>query len=190
MRARGNQKFGKRAKRIEGQFAPRTIEMLESPAMAVLGLSDRRVLDRLEIELAHHGGCDNGDLPCTYDDFQRFGIDRHSVAPAIRRLVALGFVEVTERGVAGNREFRRPNRYRLTFRHTTAGPTDEWRSIKTISEAVHRAKVAQAAVSEPRSRKRNSSAGKRQFSVGVSPTDGTKLEACESELSLKSASNP
>jgi hypothetical protein len=48
--------------RINEQFLARVVSMLESPAYRVLSLSARRVLDRLEIELAHHGGNDNGDL--------------------------------------------------------------------------------------------------------------------------------
>jgi hypothetical protein len=57
----------RRISRIAGQFAPRTIAMIESPAFRVLSLSAHRILARLEIELAHHGGKDNGALPCTYD---------------------------------------------------------------------------------------------------------------------------
>ena len=49
-----------RDKSIPGQFAGRLIEMLEAPAYRVLSLSARRVLDRVEIELGHHGGNDNG----------------------------------------------------------------------------------------------------------------------------------
>ena len=64
--------------------------MLESPTFRELSLSARRVLDRLEIELAHHGGMDNGRLPVTYDDFQRYGIDRNAIAPAILELIAPG----------------------------------------------------------------------------------------------------
>jgi hypothetical protein len=56
---------GKRRTKILGQFAPRTIDMLRSSAWSVLSLSGRRVIDRLEIELADHGGTDNGKLPCT-----------------------------------------------------------------------------------------------------------------------------
>lgn len=48
---------------IDGQFQPRLIEMLESPASRVLSLSAHRVLDRIAIELGHHGGNDNGKLP-------------------------------------------------------------------------------------------------------------------------------
>ena len=60
---------------IGGTFAPRLIEMISSPAFCVLSLSARRVLDRLEIELASHGGTNNGKLPVTFADFHRYGID-------------------------------------------------------------------------------------------------------------------
>jgi hypothetical protein len=54
---------------ISGVFAWRLIEMLESPANRVLSLSAKRGLERLEIELARHGGKseENGRLPCTFD---------------------------------------------------------------------------------------------------------------------------
>ena len=103
-RSTGQLKTNRRTK-IHGQFAPRTIEMLESPAFRVLSLSARRILDRVEIELAHHGGQDNGKLPVTFDDFARYGINRQQIAPAIRECEALGFLQITERGRAGNAEF-------------------------------------------------------------------------------------
>src|SRR5258707_12030551 len=103
---------------ISGQFPPRLIEMLESYAYGVLSLSAGRVMDRIEIELAHNGGNDNGRLPITYSDFVSYGLDRHAIGPAIREAVALGFLVVTERGRAGNAEFRSPNRFRLTYRHS------------------------------------------------------------------------
>jgi hypothetical protein len=89
---------------INGAFAWRLIEMLESPAYRVLSLSAHRAMARLEIELAHHGGKpeENGKLPCTYEHFAEFGLHRDAIAPAIRELVALGFVEITQRGSAGN----------------------------------------------------------------------------------------
>src|SRR3974390_676531 len=98
----------RRRNAISGQFAARLIEMLESPAYRTLSLSARRVLDRVEIELAHHGGQDNGSLPVTYDDFQSYGIHRHAIWPAIKECVALGFLEITRQGRAGNAEFRIP----------------------------------------------------------------------------------
>ncbi len=130
---------------IAGQFAPRLIEMLESPAHRVLSLSARRIVNRLEIEHAHHGGTENGNLQTTYDQFVEFGIHRHSIAAAIRETVALGFVVVTEKGRAGNAEFRRSNRFRLTFRHTDkADPTNEWQKISSIEEAHSIAKAARS----------------------------------------------
>ena len=167
------QRFGKRATSIQGQFAPRLIDMLVSPAYRVLSLSARRIFDRLEIELANHGGKENGRLPCTYEHFQEYGIDRDSIAPAIRELVALGFIEVTEHGTAGNSEFRRPNLFRITYRNTDgagpknrsgAGRTDEWRAVKTIERAVELATAA-------RSKKSNPSRGFSHVSVGVSRTE-------------------
>jgi hypothetical protein len=124
-----------RRNKFEGQFAGRLIAMLESPAWASLTLTARRVLDRLEIELAKHGGNDNGKLVVTYEQFIAFGIDKNSIAAAIRELEALGFVEA-EHGKAGNREYRWPSSYRLTYHDVgRAKPTNEWKRIKTTEEA-------------------------------------------------------
>jgi hypothetical protein len=133
---------------IGGQFAPRTIEMLESPAHRVLSLSARKILDRLEIEMAHHGGTDNGRLPVTYDQFQAFGLDRQAIRPAIRETVALGFVEITREGRAGNAEWRQPNLFRLTYRHSDGERgygTNEWRRVESVEEAAAIAKAARNA---------------------------------------------
>jgi hypothetical protein len=133
----------RRQTQIDGQFAAREIKMLAAPAFRVLSLSARRVLDRLEIELAHHGGKENGRLPVTYDDFVKYGIDRHAVAPAIREVTALGFAEVTVRGRAGNAEWREPNLFRITYKHTNeAGPTHEWKRIYNDEQAYKTAKAA------------------------------------------------
>jgi hypothetical protein len=118
--------------------------MLRSPAYCVLSLSARRVLDRIEIEMADHGGTDNGRLPVTYDDFGRYGIHRHAIGPAIREVVALGFVEITEAGRAGNAEWRKPNLFRLTYRHTKYEATNDWDKIKTPEEAEANARSARA----------------------------------------------
>ena len=118
--------------------------MLESPAYRALSHSALRVISRVEIELAHHGK-DNGKLPVTYDNFQDYGIDRHAIGPAIREAVALGFLEITEAGRAGNAEWRTPNLFRITFRHAKGLPGDgthEWRRIDTKDEAVSTAKAA------------------------------------------------
>ena len=126
---------------ISGQFAPRLIEMLRSPAYRALSLSARRILDRIEIELANHGGRDNGKLPVTYQNLKDFGIsNRDDIARGNRELCALGFIERT-RGHAGNGEFRRPNLYRLTYLPAFGKkPTHEWRQIKALNKAAKIAK--------------------------------------------------
>lgn len=138
--------------KIDGQFNARTIELLESPAYRVLSLSGRRLLDRIAIELAQHGGNDNGALPVTYEHFTEYGIDRHSIAPAIRECEALGLLEVTMRGRPGAGESRWPNLFRLTWVNckSTPNPTHEWRRIKTIEEAQILAVAARRASKKPR----------------------------------------
>jgi hypothetical protein len=132
----------RRRNTIEGQFAPRLIEMLRSPAFRILSRAARQVLARIEIELADHGGMDNGKLPVIFDDFEAYGVRRHSIAPAIRELAAVGFIEVMEHGRAGNAEWRRPSKYRITYRHADrAPPTHEWRRI-TEDDAIMIAKSA------------------------------------------------
>ena len=63
--------------------------------------------------------------------------------------MALGFLEITEHGRAGNAEWRRPNYFRLTYQPAKGLPghgTNEWRRFQTIEDAraahVSRAKHA------------------------------------------------
>lgn len=128
----------RRRNKISGQFSAHLVEMVESPAWRVASLSCRRVLDRVEIEHAHHGGNDNGKLPVTFNQFHEYGIHRHSIAPGIREAEALGFLVVTVNGRAGNAEHRTPNLFRLTYRDAEGLPGDgthEWRRITTTEEA-------------------------------------------------------
>lgn len=138
----------KRRNRINEQFAARTIPMLESPAYRVLSLSAHKVISRLEIELAHHGGNDNGKLPVTTDQFVEYGMHRTSVAPAIREAEALGFIRITDRGRGGNAEYRTPNKFFLTFAHCRNSrkmpPTHDWHRIETVEEAERIARAARA----------------------------------------------
>jgi hypothetical protein len=119
-----------------------------------MSLSAKRVLERLEIELYHHGGKpeENGRLACTFEHFVEFGIHRHAIAPAIREAVALGFVEITRQGCAGNANYRQPTLYRLTYRFcgSQQETTDEWRQIKTIEEAEATSERARSQRSERR----------------------------------------
>ena len=105
----------KRRNQINEQFSARLISMLESPAYRALSRSAHLVISRIEVELARHGGNDNGRLPVTTDQFVEFGMHRSSVAPAIREAEALGFIRITERGRGGNAEHGSPNKFFLTF---------------------------------------------------------------------------
>jgi hypothetical protein len=151
---------------IGGQFAPRRIDMLSSAAYRTLSLSARRVLDRLEIELAGHGGTDNGRLPCTYEDFEKYGMDRHAIGPAIREAEALGFIQVTVRGCAGNAQWRTPNLFRLTYRptkHCHGDGSHEWMRIESIEQAEAIARAARKGAMPTRATAR------RKKPVGVFP---------------------
>ena len=97
--------------------------MLELPAYRVLSLAAHRMLDRLDVELGHHGGTENGNLIVTYRQFEAYGIHKDSVGPAQRELEALGFIEITERGCAGNAGFGKPNEFRLTFHPAEGAPS-------------------------------------------------------------------
>jgi len=134
---------------INGQFAPRTIRMLRSPAMRVLSLTGRRILDRIEIELAQHGGQDNGKLPITYYDLIAFGIHDHAIGAGLREVEALGFAEI-KRGIAGSLTHRKPNLFRLTYRHADGkGETNEWARIGSIEEAERLVTEARQAKTKP-----------------------------------------
>ena len=122
--------------KISGQFVPRLIEMLRSPAFRALSLTGHRILARIEIELASHGGRDNGKLPVTFADFEQYGIERHAVGRGIRAVCALGLVELTRRGRSGGGEYRTPNLFRITYLPAYGKtPTHEWRRIKTVEQA-------------------------------------------------------
>jgi hypothetical protein len=127
--------------------------MLESPAYRVLSRSALLVMARIEIEHAHHGGKDNGRLQVTFEQFKEYGMDRDAIAPAIRELAALGFIEVTEHGTAANAGHRRANLYRLTFRDAEgvlSDGTHEWRRVKTMQEALRIAAEARKTPPENR----------------------------------------
>jgi hypothetical protein len=127
----------KRRTAIGESFVVHSRSMLESPARRALSYTAMRVLDRIEIEHMNHGGAENGRLQVTMDQFVAYGIDRKGIAPAIRELVGLGFLEVTEPGHAGAAGKGRANHFRLTYVNCKSReePTHEWRRIETIEIA-------------------------------------------------------
>jgi hypothetical protein len=159
--------------KIDGQFTWRLVEMLESDPFRALSRAGHQILGRMEIELGHHGGTSNGKLKVPYGHFQAYGIDRESVAPAIREVVALGFVEITKRGRGGNAEYRELTEYRLTYKDTDyAKPTNEWRAIgedaPAIASAARKAKDPDAVARSKRS------AEKQIFGAEIPQVSGRK----------------
>src|SRR5262249_18637956 len=112
--------------------------MIESPAYRALSLQARKIMRRLEIEHCAHGGAENGRLPCTYDDFVKYGCWRKGISLALVEAWALGFLQIVS---IGKRPFGeipgRPSTYRLTYLHShdRSAATNEWKKIDSIEMA-------------------------------------------------------
>jgi hypothetical protein len=191
----------KRRSRASEQWISYPIEMLESPAYGALSLSAHKVIARIAIELANHGGNDNGKLPVTFEQFMEYGISHRSgIAPAIREAEALGFIKVTEHGRAGNAEYRRPNLFYLTFANWRGSraqpPSHDWRKIKTEADAFYIAAEARQAKAAPPKRKKlfpvpesgtEPGTGKR-YRNGKSPGTGFRYDSGGAESGTTSIS--
>jgi hypothetical protein len=118
---------GKTVKRnnVASQFGSRPLELMESPALRILSRAAHLALMRVEIELRHHGGRDNGKLPVTKQNFVDFGIHPRMIAPALRELEALGIIRITQRGRGGSAEFHQPNHFLLNFMCGAVDTRDE-----------------------------------------------------------------
>lgn len=118
-------------------FTWATTEMKESPAWRAMPLAARQVVDRIEVEHGLHGGQLNGKLPVTYDDFEKYGIRRMSIAFGIRAAVALGWLDITDQGHRGAADVRRAARYALTWvdRHDGAPRSNRWKRFRTTADA-------------------------------------------------------
>jgi hypothetical protein len=137
---------------ISGQFRPHLIEMIESPAWRALSLSARKALDRIEIELAHNAGKNNGELIVTRRDFTAYGVSPKAVEPALAELEALGFIRKKPGHPSPNPRHGRAARFRLTFRTGRGGPLEEhlWKSFKTDAAAEVAARLARAHIADRR----------------------------------------
>jgi hypothetical protein len=98
--------------------------MLDSVAYWALKPIERTILSVIEIEHMRHGGVENGRLIVTRRQFEKRGIHKDAIAPSIRALGALGFIEL-DRGAAGVGDQAQAHRFRLTY--VQPNPTDEWR---------------------------------------------------------------
>ena len=123
----------KRRNPITGQWSARPIAMQRSYSWRVLSRAAHQCLSRIEIELADHGGNDIDELPVTFDDFVAYGLHRSAIAPALAELEALGFIDITQRGVAARAaDDRRPNKFRLLTRpwEKKGSPRPRWDKIR------------------------------------------------------------
>jgi hypothetical protein len=172
-RNRSGQKGGASKMHFDEAYVRRKFSMLESPAYLVLTLSARRVMDRLEIELGRHKGKpeENGNLACTFEDFVEYGLTRHAIAPAIRELVALGFIRITRKGSAGNESYRVPTLYLITYQFSGSNIIleDGWKRIQTIEEAEATAERAREAKPDPRAAEFGRRGGKARWAKNKSP---------------------
>jgi hypothetical protein len=141
--------------------------MLESPAYRVLIVAAHRVISRIEVELGHHRGNDNGKLPVTYDDFIEYGVAR-----------ILGFIRV-KHGRGGNAESKDAKSVRalrallksLLHRHG-------FRCL-SIEESMTRDSFI---TPHPQPRKENAM---RRFSIFATefPSDRHEVEVCQVDAS-------
>jgi hypothetical protein len=179
-RNRSGQKAGVSKTYFDETYIRRKYAMMASPAYMVLSLSAHKVMARLEIEFGRHKGKpeENGALPCTFDDFAEYGIHRAAIAPAIRELVALGFIRVTRKGSAGNERHRQPALYLLTYQHhgSHAMLEDGWKRIQTLEEAELIAENARKAKADPRAADFGRRGGKARWAKKQSSSDGNRTE--------------
>ena len=118
--------------KIQGQFAPRPRELLESRAWAVASVHARRLVEFLELEHLRHGGQENGLLAAPRQQLRAVGIHPRSISAAIEDGVKLGLVDVCR----GSR--RRPSLYTLTWLHLHDGtpPTNRFTECDAAAEAM------------------------------------------------------
>ena len=141
-----------------------------------------RILARIEIECQPCAGRTTAGCRSRYKDFKRYGIHHHAIGPGLRELEALGFIEIVQRGLAGNADHRRPHMFRLTYQPTDHEPaTDEWQQIKNRERRAEIATLGLRTNAPPRrpvsqcrktpKPKPETGTGKPSFSV---PETGTK----------------
>ena len=106
-----------------------TREMLESDAWRTAPINTRRVVDRLLLEHMAHAGTENGNLACTYQDFEKYGVTRRLVSKSIADAVARGLTIITQKGRASSGEHRWPSRYALGWLPTcdAAAAPNRWK---------------------------------------------------------------
>jgi hypothetical protein len=147
-------------------FIMTRLVMLDSDAYWALKPIERTVLAVIEIEHMRHGGVENGRLIVTRRQFEKRGIPKDAIAPSIRALAALGFIEL-DRGAAGIGDLAQAHRFRLTY--VQPHPTDEWSKFHDPVMARAVAETARQAV-DIRSRRLGLRSAQKQIAGPKNPT--------------------
>ena len=126
----------KRRNQINEQFSARLISMLESPAYRALSRASRLVISRIEVELARHGGNDNGRLPARPTSSSSSGCTVVRSPPPYGKPRRLDLSASPNAGVVGTRNTEAPNKFFLTFAYGRTSrqepPTHDWRRIESL----------------------------------------------------------
>jgi hypothetical protein len=80
----------------------------------------------------------NTDLVITIRKYADYGVIRRIVMESLQVLQELGFLKCTERGRGGHGNYRRPNKWQLTYAETAPKRNDathEWRAITSQEQA-------------------------------------------------------
>jgi hypothetical protein len=142
---------------IDARFLRMPFDVLNSHALRVLNIHEVRVLRRIEIEHVAKRGKQNGKLIVTFADFEAHGVQKKQIGPALRVLQALGLVEQTHQGRGGNREYRSPHQWRITYLETFDGSkrcvaTHDWLKVASVAQA--KALIQEHRAVDKRARKR------------------------------------
>lgn len=117
-----------------------TIQIVESHSFRSLSRAAMLCFFRLMIEHRNHAGIQNGRLPCTYLDFEKYGVRRRSIAPALDELEAVGMIERTRIGrLLPDGASGAPSLYRITMIPSVTDTglvdaTNDWKKFLTINQ--------------------------------------------------------
>jgi hypothetical protein len=167
-------------------FIMTRLVMLDSVAHWALKPIEARILAVIEIEHMRHGGVENGRLIVTRRQFEKRGIPHKAIAPGLRALVALGFIEITQRGAAGIGDHAQAHRFRLTY--VQPNPTDEWRKHHDPVRAHAEAEAARENA-DVRARRIGLRGGKKRVAgFQINPGKGSKWNPVASSAVAETAS--
>jgi hypothetical protein len=106
-----------------------TRELLESDAWRTAPLRTRLFIERLMLEDMAHAGTENGQLICTWDDCEVWGIARACIKATQADAINRGLVYRSKQGTASKGPGRRPHRFGLGWRaaHDGSAAPNLWK---------------------------------------------------------------